>query len=74
MAANISLRTAFSPHALRRLRSSPNSRSSRLVRCLTGIRRCAMQASKSSWKQATAVGNSLPFPGQVGGETAGNGP
>ena len=68
MAANISLRTAFSPHALgitfRRLRSSPNRRSSMFVvrialRCRTGIRRCATQASKSSWKQAAALGNSF---------------
>ena len=51
-AANISFRTAFSPYAFGMTfmcrRSSPNSLSSRFVvrvalRCLTGIRRCAMQ-------------------------------
>src|SRR3954471_21351950 len=64
-AANISLRTAFSPKPLgmifSRRRSSTNRRSRRFVvrvarRCGTGRRRWAMQASKSSSKQATALG------------------
>ena len=64
IAPNISFRTALSPQALgmifRRRRSSTNSRSRRLVvriarRWFTGIRRWAMQASKSSRKQATAL-------------------
>ena len=67
IAANISFNTGLSPQALgitfMRRRSSPNRRSSRFVvrialRCRTGMRRWAMQASKSSRKQDTAVGNS----------------
>ena len=66
MAPNMSLRTGFSPKTLgmisRRRRSSTNSRSRRLVvrmarRWVMGILRCAMQASKSSMKQA--VGSSV---------------
>src|SRR6516165_2212659 len=48
-----------------RRRSSPNSRSNRLVvriarRWPSGKRSCAMQASKSSSRQATALGRSRP--------------
>ena len=66
-AGNISFKTSFSPQAsgmiFMRRRCSTNNRLSRLVvriilRCCTGIRRCAMQASKSSSKQAVALGNS----------------
>jgi len=66
-AANISFKTARSPKAcgmvLVRRRSSPNSRSRRLVvriawRWAMGRRKWAMQASKSSSKLATAPGNS----------------
>ncbi len=63
-APNISFKTARSPNAfgmiLRRRRSSTNNRSSKFVvriarRCVTGNRRYAIQASKSSMKQATAL-------------------
>src|SRR5262249_21897713 len=65
-APNISLRTGFSPKPFgiifSRRRSSTKRRSSRFVvrvarRCVTGNRRCAMQASKSSSKQETADGS-----------------
>ena len=61
----MSFNTGFSPKPLgmifRRRRSSPNNRSSRLVvrvtrRWVTGSRRCATHASKSSSKQASALG------------------
>ena len=65
MAENISFSTAFSPNALgmilSRRRSSTKKRSSRLVvrtARVTGFRKCAMQASKSSAKQLTALGSS----------------
>ena len=67
-APNMSLSTGFSPKPLgmifSRRRSSTNSRSRRFVvlakrRCVTGRRRCAMQASKSSSKQASALGRTL---------------
>src|SRR5262249_19182219 len=63
-APNISFKTALSPNAfgmiLRRRRSSTKRRSSKFVvrmarRCATGNRRWAIQASKSSMKQATAL-------------------
>ncbi len=76
MAPNMSLRTAFSPKALgmifRRRRSSRKSRSRKLVvliarRWPTGIIRWATQASKSSWKQATAhlIEAALPSEGAI---------
>ena len=70
----MSLSTGFSPKPLgmifSRRRSSTNSRSRRFVvlakrRCVTGRRRCAMQASKSSSKQASALGRTV---GVIGAE------
>ena len=64
-APNMSLSTGFSPKPLGMIlslrRSSTNSGSTRLVvlakrRCVTGRRRWAMQAPKSSSKQANALG------------------
>ena len=68
-APNMSLSTGFSPKPfgmiLSRRRSSTKRRSRRFVvrverRCVTGSLRWAMQASKSSSKQATALGSSVP--------------
>ncbi len=65
----MSLSTGFSPKPfgmiLSRRRSSTKRRSRRFVvrverRCVTGSLRWAMQASKSSSKQATALGSSVP--------------
>src|SRR5215218_4468928 len=67
-APNISLSTAFSPKPLgmifSRRRSSTNRRSRRFVvrvarRCVTGKRRWAMHASRSSSKQAIALGRTV---------------